>query len=341
MSGIQDWWSDGERVELGADGRHLFVRRMGAGPSMTLLHGFPSSSHDWAKVAPALAERHSLLMPDFLGFGASDKPPEHDYSLHEQADLVEALWARDGVTATIVVAHDYAVSVAQELLARRADGALSVDLQAVHLLNGGLYPDVHRPQPIQLALLDREQGPQISALATEELFVAGTADHVRRGLRRERRQRRHLGRHEPGRRPPHLLSPDPLPRGPPAPRAALDRRARGDRGPARVRLGDARPDLGRAHGRAHPRAPSRRALRGARGRGALASARGARARGAGAARAACLGHERAERVALEVSEARRRAAASPSWWRSGRRSAPAADTRRSAGPGRTGRSPAG
>ncbi len=173
MSSIQDWWSEGERVELGDEGRQLFVRRMGSGPPMTLLHGFPSSSYDWAKVAPALAERHALLMPDFLGFGASDKPADHDYSLHEQADLVEALWAREGVSATVVVAHDYAVSVAQELLARRADGALSVDLEVLHLLNGGLYPDVHRPQPIQLALLDREQGPQISALATEELFVQG------------------------------------------------------------------------------------------------------------------------------------------------------------------------
>ena len=39
------------------------------------------------------------------------------------------------------------------------------------MLNGGLYPDLHRPQPTQLALLDPEQGPRISALLTEELFV--------------------------------------------------------------------------------------------------------------------------------------------------------------------------
>ncbi len=154
----------------GAD-RAIFVRRMGAGPPMTLLHGFPSSSHDWARVAPLLAERHALLMPDFLGFGASDKPAEHDYSLHEQADLVEALWTHEGVGATVLVAHDYAVSVTQELLARRAAGALAVDLIAVHLLNGGLYPDLHRPEPIQTALLDPEQGPQISALLTEELLA--------------------------------------------------------------------------------------------------------------------------------------------------------------------------
>jgi pimeloyl-ACP methyl ester carboxylesterase len=177
MSAIEQWWSGGERVALTADGvqRAIFLRRLGGGSPMTLLHGFPSSSHDWAKVAPALAERHALLMPDFLGFGASDKPAEHDYSLHEQADLVEALWAREGIDATILVAHDYAVSVTQELLARRAEGNLAVDLLAVHLLNGGLYPDLHRPQPTQTALLDPDQGPRISELISEQLFVAGIA----------------------------------------------------------------------------------------------------------------------------------------------------------------------
>jgi pimeloyl-ACP methyl ester carboxylesterase len=173
VGGVEQWWSGGERIplRLGSEERGIFVRRMGAGPPMTLLHGFPSSSHDWAKVAPALAERHSLLLPDFLGFGASDKPDDHDYSLHEQADLVEALWERDHVNSTVVVAHDYAVSVTQELLARRAEGTLAVDLTSVHLLNGGLYPDIHRPQPVQTALLDPEQGPQVSAAINEELFV--------------------------------------------------------------------------------------------------------------------------------------------------------------------------
>jgi pimeloyl-ACP methyl ester carboxylesterase len=45
----------------------------------------------------------------------------------------------------------------------------------VHLLNGGVYPDLHRPQPSQLALLDPDQGPQLSAVINEELFVAGLA----------------------------------------------------------------------------------------------------------------------------------------------------------------------
>jgi pimeloyl-ACP methyl ester carboxylesterase len=174
MGRLEEWWSSGGRVSLqvGPDERAIWVRRVGEGLHMTLLHGFPSSSHDWAKVAPALAEEHALLLLDFLGFGASEKPSGHQYSLHEQADLVEAAWAHAGITSTILVAHDYGVSVAQELLARRAEGGLAVDLLAVQLLNGGLYPDLHRPQPTQTALLDPEQGPQISALLTEELFVA-------------------------------------------------------------------------------------------------------------------------------------------------------------------------
>jgi pimeloyl-ACP methyl ester carboxylesterase len=175
MSGLEAWWSAGERVPLALGGseRAVFLRRVGEGSAMTLLHGFPSSSHDWAKVAPSLAESHALLLFDFLGFGASEKPTGHDYTLHEQADLVEAVWAHEGVSSTVLVAHDYAVSVTQELLARRAEGALGVDLEAVHLLNGGLYPDLHRPQSTQTALLDPEQGPRLSALINEELFVQG------------------------------------------------------------------------------------------------------------------------------------------------------------------------
>lgn len=165
MTALDEWWAAGRRVPVTLRGaeRSIFVRCLGEGPSMTLLHGFPSSSHDWAKVAPALAARHRLLLFDFLGFGDSDKPADHDYSLHEQADLTEAIWSREGVRETVLIAHDFGVSVTQELLARRAEGALAVDLRAVHLLNGGLYPDLHRPEPVQTALLDPVEGPKVSA----------------------------------------------------------------------------------------------------------------------------------------------------------------------------------
>jgi pimeloyl-ACP methyl ester carboxylesterase len=206
---VETWWSRGEHVTLAAgDGSWpIFLRRLGDGPTMTLLHGFPSSSHDWAKIAPALATRHSLLMPDFLGFGASAKPPEHDYSLHEQADLVQALWAQAGVSETVLVAHDYAVSVAQELLARRDEGTLAVRLSELHLLNGGIYPELHRRQPTQTALLDPEHGPRIGELMNEELFVAGIAPTFADGYdaARDSAQMWRAMNREDGQRIGHLL----------------------------------------------------------------------------------------------------------------------------------------
>jgi pimeloyl-ACP methyl ester carboxylesterase len=177
MTRVQDWWAGGDHVDVELSGisRRVFVRRDGSGPSMTLVHGFPTSSHDWAKVAPALAEHFSLLMPDLLGFGASDKPADHEYSIHEQADLIEALWRTDHITTTVLAAHDYGVSVAQELLARRAVGTLDVEITTVHFLNGGLWPDLHRPEPVQVALQDPEQGPAISAMMNGELAAGAMA----------------------------------------------------------------------------------------------------------------------------------------------------------------------
>jgi pimeloyl-ACP methyl ester carboxylesterase len=172
MDGIEGWWSSGERVtiELRGTERKIFAHRTGSGPAMTLLHGFPSSSYDWAAVVERLAAQHTLLLFDFLGFGASEKPSGHDYSIGEQTDLVEAMWAHAGISTTGILAHDYAVSVTQELLARRAEGRLAVEIDSVCLLNGGLYADVYRPQPGQRALLDREQGPRISAQLTEDVW---------------------------------------------------------------------------------------------------------------------------------------------------------------------------
>ncbi len=174
--GTLDWWIAGgsrQPVRLAGHDRQIFVRTGGTGDWCTLLHGFPTSSFDWHMVWDGLSERRRLLAFDLLGFGDSDKPADHDYSLHEQTDLTEALWRAHGIRQTALLVHDYSVSVAQELLARLADGRLAVEIPHVVFLNGGLYPDVHRPQPVQLMLLDPVQGQQIGKLTNEESFGRG------------------------------------------------------------------------------------------------------------------------------------------------------------------------
>lgn len=145
----------------------------GSGSWCTLLHGFPTSSLDWHHVWPDLTTRRRCLALDFLGFGDSDKPADHQYDLMEQADLAVALWEALGVTATDLVVHDYGVSVGQELLARHAEGRLPAAITSVTFLNGGIFPDLHRPQPAQLVLLDPEKGPELSAIITADMFMAG------------------------------------------------------------------------------------------------------------------------------------------------------------------------
>src|SRR5262252_6217267 len=124
MATLDEWLAGGGRqpVRLAAREWNVFVRTGGAGDWCTLLHGFPTSSFDWHRVWDALAASRRVLAFDFLGFGDSDKPADHAYSLIEQTDLVEALWRAHGVRRTALVAHDYGVSVAQELLARLAEG---------------------------------------------------------------------------------------------------------------------------------------------------------------------------------------------------------------------------
>lgn len=170
---LTDWYAGGNRAALTvASGTwNVFTRIEGEGLWCTLFHGFPTSSWDWHEVWPAITARRRTLAFDFLGFGDSDKPADHTYSIHEQADLALALWRRHGITRTDLVVHDYGVSVAQEVLARHAEGTLGIELGSVTFLNGGIYPDLHRPQPTQLMLLDPVQGPKLGELVTGETFA--------------------------------------------------------------------------------------------------------------------------------------------------------------------------
>lgn len=141
----ESWWAGGETVDLkiGASRRRLFIREGGEGPSLTLLHGYPASSLEWAEMWPTLTAGRRVIAIDFLGFGASDKPADYDYPLDDQAEAVEAVWRHLGVESSELVAYDYGGIVAQVLQARHAA------ISAITYLNGSLYPELYRPRTIQ------------------------------------------------------------------------------------------------------------------------------------------------------------------------------------------------
>lgn len=151
---FKDWHEGGEYFQH--RGQRIFHRaggRGGDGPALLLIHGFPTASWDWHRQWPALCARFArVLAPDMIGFGYSAKPRAYDYSIHDQADLHEALLREHGVPRYHVLAHDYGDTVAQELLARHCERTRSPELQSICLLNGGLFPETHRPRLVQKLL---------------------------------------------------------------------------------------------------------------------------------------------------------------------------------------------
>ena len=138
----------------------------GKGEVVLLIHGFPSAAWDWHYLWPHLRQSYQLLAPDLLGYGLSDKPFPHQYSLLEQADLIEALLQQRHVKKCHILAHDYGNSVAQELLKRHHTERLSFQVSSLCFLNGGLFSESHRPLLTQ-KLLKGPLGPLLSRCMTK------------------------------------------------------------------------------------------------------------------------------------------------------------------------------
>jgi pimeloyl-ACP methyl ester carboxylesterase len=170
--GVDAWRSAGSYFSFRPTGSlayRVFYRRAGRGTPLLLLHGYPTSSWDWSRIWAPLAERFDVIAADMLGFGESDKPRGHRYTIAEQADLQLALLDHLGVRGCHALAHDYGDTVGQELLARVREG-MSMRLHSIALLNGGLFPETHRARPIQ-GLLGSPLGPWIARLATRRTFA--------------------------------------------------------------------------------------------------------------------------------------------------------------------------
>ena len=166
---VDEWQAGGELIELG--GNRIFVRASGAGEALLMIHGFPTSSLDWHALEARLRVHFRVISFDMLGFGLSDKPRDGDYRIAAQADLAEGVLSHFKVQRCRVLAHDYGNTVAQELLARQNERRCAWSLEQLCFLNGGLFPEAHRPRLIQ-RLLASPLGDWIARLTTYARFAA-------------------------------------------------------------------------------------------------------------------------------------------------------------------------
>ncbi len=164
---VREWGRRGHPEEF--DGRRIHCfHQPGEGPLLLLLHGFPTCSYDWRALLE-LEPGRAVLAFDFLGFGLSDKPREHDYSLGWQADLAEELVRRHGGGPVFAVAHDMGTSVATELLARDLDGEPGIDLVGALLFDGSMIQERASLTPGQKLLRSR-LGPLAARVSSGRFF---------------------------------------------------------------------------------------------------------------------------------------------------------------------------
>ncbi|MDX1497226.1 MAG: alpha/beta hydrolase [Salinisphaeraceae bacterium] len=166
-----DWQAKGQHFQH--RDYPIFYVDEGEGEVLLFIHGFPTSSWDWAPLWQVLTQRYRCIAPDMIGFGFSAKPQDYDYRIMDQADLHEALLQHLGVGQAHVLAHDYGDTVAQELLARhnqrQAAGEAGLELQSMCLLNGGLFPETHQARLVQ-RLLNSPLGVVLTRLMNKRSF---------------------------------------------------------------------------------------------------------------------------------------------------------------------------
>lgn len=112
-------FDDFTSFDIDGDGARIHGVRGGQGPALLLLHGYPQTHVLWHKIAPALAERFTLVAPDLRGYGASSKPPSvADHATYSKramaADMVKVMQEL-GFKRFLVGAHDRGARVAHRM----------------------------------------------------------------------------------------------------------------------------------------------------------------------------------------------------------------------------------
>ena len=120
--------TDGNTFLPGCSERHSELRGVrlrwfdgGAGTTLLFLHGFGGAATNWTAVAPALAERFRVIVPDLPGHGGSSALPAPPERLDPYAERLALLLERANAAPAFVVGHSLGGVVALRLALRRPD----------------------------------------------------------------------------------------------------------------------------------------------------------------------------------------------------------------------------
>ncbi|MBD3886516.1 alpha/beta hydrolase [Phormidium tenue FACHB-886] len=153
------------------DGLDIFYREAGSrdNPTILPLHGFPTSSHMFRNLIPALADKFHLVAPDYPGYGSSSMPTvdEFDYTFDHLAEIVEKFIAAIDLKKYSLYVMDYGAPVGYRIAAKYPER-----VQALIVQNGNAYEEGLREfwDPIKAYWQDRspENADKLKYLVTLE-----------------------------------------------------------------------------------------------------------------------------------------------------------------------------
>jgi len=107
-------------------------------PAILLLHGFPTSSHMFRNLIPALEDEFYLVAPDMIGYGKSSMPSteEFEYTFDNQADIINKFTEEIGLTEYSMYVMDYGAPVGYRIFAEHPER-----VQAFIIQNGNAYEE--------------------------------------------------------------------------------------------------------------------------------------------------------------------------------------------------------
>ena len=164
-------WQQTVHKTVQVNGVEVFYREAGPkdAPTILLLHGFPTSSHMFRNLMPALSDRYHMLAPDYPGFGNSAQPPmtEFEYSFDNLASLIEAFVNELGIDSYSLYLMDYGAPVGFRLAVKYPERVQSLIIQ-----NGNAYEEGLREfwDPIRAYWHDRsgENAQPLAAFISPE-----------------------------------------------------------------------------------------------------------------------------------------------------------------------------
>jgi pimeloyl-ACP methyl ester carboxylesterase len=122
------------------EGLDIFYREAGPkdAPVLLLLHGFPTSSHMFRNLIPALADEFHLIAPDYPGFGNSSMPTvdQFNYSFDNLAEVISKFTEQIGLQKYSLYVMDYGAPVGYRLATKYPDR-----IQAIVVQNGNAYDE--------------------------------------------------------------------------------------------------------------------------------------------------------------------------------------------------------